>query len=382
MTDSSSNRIRTISQRISAAAKGDLRSDLAISGSDEIGKLESSLNELVNDFRALVLKSKDAAGDIITTANTVGGSSDQINVSVQQISTTVQQIAKGSQQQAHDIEDVSRLVESLSANTKVLASRAHRAAELSNVVGMSSSEGSGYAAAAADKINRIIEVSQDSAYNIKILAERCNKVSSVLDVINKIAGKTKLLALNAAIESARAGEAGKGFAVVADEVKDLAEGSAKSSEEIEEIIKKIQDDAKVTVSSIEVGLREITEGKLVINKALHALGDIAKQMQLVDSTVKGIATSINEQVGSVDQLGKRAQDIAAFAEQNASATEECAAASEEEASGMQEIVNSVHDLSNLGTQLASMLTKFKINTEHGKAPVEKLGMRPKGISEA
>jgi methyl-accepting chemotaxis protein len=337
---------------------------------DEFGKVESGLKDLLREFSALVLKAKSAASDMITTSNAVAGSADQINASVQQISSTVQLIAKGSQQQAEEIEDVNRLVENLSANTKNLASKAMRAAELSNTVGLSSSEGSSYASAAADKINRIIDVSQDSASNIRVLAERCSKVSSVLEVIRKISAKTNLLALNAAIESARAGEAGKGFGVVAEEIKDLAEGSARSSEEIEQIIEKIQQDARITVSSIELGLREIMEGKLVINKALQSLSDIAKKMQMVDGTVKGIATSINEQVSSVDQLGKRAADIAAFAEENAAATEECAAASEEESAGMQEITNSIHDLSNLGSQLGAMLSKYKfaLDNRNGTSP--------------
>jgi methyl-accepting chemotaxis protein len=112
------------------------------------------------------------------------------------------------------------------------------------------------------------------------------------------------------------------------------------------------------------------EGKLVINKALQSLSDIAKKMQMVDGTVKGIATSINEQVSSVDQLGKRAADIAAFAEENAAATEECAAASEEESAGMQEITNSIHDLSNLGSQLEAMLSKYKfaLDNRNGTSP--------------
>ncbi|HZT35882.1 MAG TPA: methyl-accepting chemotaxis protein, partial [Nitrososphaera sp.] len=295
-------------------------------------------------------------------------STEQVNTAVQQISTTIQQIAMGAQQQAGEIEAISRLNEGLASNAKTLASKASRAAEFSASVGTMSAAGSHSAAEAAEKIARIIDISHDSASNIRSLADRCSKINSVLDVIRKIAAKTNLLALNAAIEAARAGEAGKGFAVVADEVKGLAEGSAKSSEEIERIIKQVQSDAQVTVAGIEEGLKEISEGKIVIQRALHSLEDIAKRVNMVDAAVKVISVSARDQVASIEEVSKRAADIAAVSEQNAAATEQCASATEEESAAMQQITNAIHDLSTLGSQLEAILSKYRIGDTSGDSP--------------
>lgn len=354
-------RMSDLNEVLRGIAAGNLSADVAVDGNGSFGELQKNVGDTLTSFRSIVSQGMAASNDIISTSTELANATDQVNTSVQQISTTVQQIAKGSQQQAEEIDAINKLTEDLNAGTKTLATKMAKAAGMSAAVGTASSIGAKSAIAAEEKIAKIINVSHDSAENIRNLADRCDKISSVLDVIRKIAGKTNLLALNAAIEAARAGEAGKGFAVVADEVKDLAEGSTKSSEEIEIIIGKVQQDARQTVETIEAGMKEIAEGKIVINKALQALDDIAKKAQVVDGTIKELSALLQSQVKAVSEVSKRATDIASVAEENAAATEECAAATEEEAAGMQEISNAIHDLSNLGKSLQEMLSQFNVS---------------------
>ncbi len=359
-SSSDEERIADLNEFLKEIAGGNLMKDVARDGDGIIGELQKNIGNAVAGFRNVVSQATAASNNIISTSTELANATDQVNTSVQQISTTIQQIAKGSQQQAEEIDAINKLTEDLDGGMKKLAVKMAKAADMSASVGKASSIGSRSATAAEEKIARIINISHDSAENIRNLADRCDKISSVLDVIRKIAGKTNLLALNAAIEAARAGEAGKGFAVVANEVNDLAEGTAKSSEEIEAIISKVQQDARHTVETIEVGMKEIAEGRIVINKALQALEDIAKRAQMVDGTIKELSILLQSQVSAVSEVSKRAADIASVAEENAAATEECAAATEEEAAGMQEISNAIHDLNSLGRSLQEMLSRFKV----------------------
>ena len=347
-----------IAQKIS---EGDLTMEIAESKSgDEIGRLTNSFRSMITNLRTMVSQVKDSAVTVSTSSEQVAASTEQLNSSVQQISTTIQQISKGSQTQSQGLDDTSRTVTELNKNMKDLASRADIAANLAKEVGEISDTGAKSASEAGNRMLKIISVTNESAKKIKGLAERSGQITSVLEVIRKIAEQTNLLALNAAIEAARAGEAGRGFAVVADEVRRLAEGSAKSSEEIDVLIKQIQEDAQSTVTSIEGGAKEVTEGKVVIEKALQALEDIADKVKEVSSTVLDVANSTQHQVSEIEKVAKSSTDIAAVSEENAAATEEASAAVEQQTAGTQEITNSAQKMSGLANELTQIVSKFRL----------------------
>lgn len=344
--------------------KGDLTVEIINSKSnDELGKLTQAFDHMVVNLRQLVTRVRDGSSLVASNSEQVASSTEQMNSSVQQISSTIQQISKGSQTQAQELEKTSRVVIKLTKDMKSLALKANATADLTKEVGTISETGSKSASEADFRMSKIISVTNDSAKKIRELAERSGQITAVLEVIRKIADQTNLLALNAAIEAARAGEAGRGFAVVADEVKRLAEGSAKSSEEIDSLIKQIQEDAKGTVQSIEGGSKEILEGRLVIDRALKALNEIANKVKEVSSNVTEVASATQNQVSEIEQLSKAASEIAAVSEQNASATEEASAATEQQTAGTQEITASVQKMASMADELSKIASGFKLPNE-------------------
>jgi methyl-accepting chemotaxis protein len=290
-------------------SEGDLNVKVEKSNSGE------ELNELTDSFQKMILSLRQLVNNVIQTSNKVArdardsaAASEELNSSVEEVSTTVQQIATGSQSQASELAEAKTIVDS--------------------VMDTNSEEGS----TAADKMSRIIELTNQSSSKVKNLAEKSEKITSVVEVIRVIAEKTNLLALNAAIEAARAGESGRGFAVVADEVRRLAEGSAKSLEEIDELIRQIQEDIHSTVTSIDDSASEIEEGRKVVDSSLKALS----------------------------KIGYKVQEVAAVAEQNAFATDQAYAAVEQQTSATQEISTSSQNIALLAEQLAKKVSAFKI----------------------
>lgn len=276
--------------------------------SKEINELTTSLEKMVTTLRQLVNNVNLTAHKVARDARDSAAASEELNSSVEEVSTTIQQIATGSQSQASELAEAKTIVDS--------------------VMDTHSKEGT----TAADKMSRIIEITNESSNKIRNLAEKSQKITLVVEVIREIAEKTNLLALNAAIEAARAGEYGRGFAVVADEVRRLAEGSAKSLEEIDELIGQIQEDIKSTVRNIDSSKSEIEDGRKVVDSSLKALS----------------------------KIGYKVQEVAAVAEQNAFATDQVYAAVEQQTTATQEISSSNQNIALLAEKLAKMVSAFQI----------------------
>ena len=310
---------RSISKPIINAAniakkisEGDLTVSIEKSkAKDEVSELTNSLASMVTHLRQLVKDVNFTANKVANNARETAASSEELNSSVEEVSSTVQQIATGSQSQASELAEAKTIVDS--------------------VMDTSSNSDS----TASDKMSRIIELTNESSSKIKNLAEKSARITQVVEVIRNIAEKTNLLALNAAIEAARAGESGRGFAVVADEVRRLAEGSSKSSEEIDELIKQIQEDINSTVRSIDGSTYEIEEGRAVVDSSLKALS----------------------------KIGHKVQEVAAVAEQNAFATDQVYAAVEHQTTATQEISNSSQKMAVMAADLTKQISKFKTLSE-------------------
>lgn len=308
-TNNTTEPIKNAAEITKRISEGDLNVKVTRSNaSREIGDLTNSLDNMVTSLRQLVMDVNQTATKVARDARESAAASEELNASVEEVSTTVQQIATGSQSQASELAEAKTIVDS--------------------VMNPNSKEGQ----TAADKMSRIIELTNQSSTKVKNLAEKSEKITSVVEVIRDIAEKTNLLALNAAIEAARAGESGRGFAVVADEVRRLAEGSAKSLEEIDKLIGEIQDDIHITVASIDDSAEEIKEGRSVVDSSLNALSKISYKVQ----------------------------EVAAVAEQNAFATDQAYAAVEQQTTATQEISSSSQNIALMAEELAQKVRLFKV----------------------
>jgi len=243
-------------------------------------------------------------------------------------------------QQLHSVSDVLRRSAStaneqsvtVSAGTEEASSNVQLVATAATELSASIHEIAGQVSDTSQMAISASERAQTTNDDIQGLNAAAVRIGEVIGLINDIAGQTNLLALNATIEAARAGEAGKGFAVVASEVKNLANQTAKATEDITVQINDIQQATQSAVGAIDEIVRMISdiserassvaaavEQQTVatseisqnVEQAASATSEISAAMQGVSSAVEDTTNAANEVRGSADNLGTQSDSLSA-----------------------------------------------------------------------
>ncbi len=346
--------------RLMATDAGDLTTKIDIESDDEFGRLGSTMNEMFSNIAKIINVIRSTSDKVNFSAQSLSASTEEMNSITEETSLTVQNIAKSTDLQAQKVEDTIREIKNMERSVKQVANSAELAASAATNASETAVKGGESAEKAVEKINSIYDVTKKSSDIIRNLGERSNQIGEIVDVITDIADQTNMLALNAAIEAARAGEAGRGFAVVADEVKKLAEGSAKAAEEIAVLIKKTQDDTRTAVQSIELGSKEVDEGKEVITRTGDSLNEIVEVLKSSSDMARRISAATKELSRGMKNVISSIDGISSSAEKNASSTQETAASMEQMTSSMEDVASSAQKLSDMAIQLREHVGRFKI----------------------
>lgn len=325
--------ITAVISRIEAVAEGDFTQKLAGKMTkDEFGDVIRVLNTASNQLQNVI---KD-----------VMNSTAHLSVAAVELSTVADESNTGIKKQQIETEQVATAVQEMDVTlTQVTANTANAAAG-ANEVNQAVVKGKQVVSQTTQSVEMLAKEMQEIARVINQLQTDSNSIGVVLEVIRGIAEQTNLLALNAAIEAARAGEQGRGFAVVADEVRNLAQRTQTSTQEIQNVIARLQSSAQVATEVIHTGMQQMGLTAMQVDEARKSFDIITVGVAEITDMNNQIANSAEEQSLVIQDIHQNIERISQVTDQTVVGSQKTTLASEK--------------LLELSTNLQSLVKHFKV----------------------
>jgi len=355
--------IAKLTDAAESISKGNLTRDVTISASripDETHDLANLINLMLQNLRDLVGHIKTTSRQLTESAREINSTALEINASTEEVAQTIEQISRGAETQAEMVERSSQTIREMAISIDLVAARARETAAAAHETSLTARHGGALATDSLERIKIFFDHQEDIGRQFETFNAKLQKVSKIANFIGDVARQTNLLALNAAIEAARAGEYGKGFAVVAEEVRKLADGSANSASDINDMIDSLREESHRLHDTILDSSRTIKEGKKNIDVTATAFQEILKTVLETERRATSIADLSQMQLEGSGNMVKAVDEIAKVADDNAAATEQVSAATEEQLAAMQDMALATKELAELAEKLTLVVERFQV----------------------
>ncbi|MGC2165356.1 MAG: methyl-accepting chemotaxis protein [Gallionella sp.] len=292
---------------VKMAGDGNLSARTKVYGNDEIGQAATAFNSLIEGFAGIISK-------VIASSSTVSNTAAKLSVSSAQI-------LHGSQTQSEAAASTAAAVEQITVSINSVADNTDDVRKLAETSLEQTKQGNQNVKAMIVEINNVQVAVNQIAGSVKEFVDSTRAIASMTQQVKDIADQTNLLALNAAIEAARAGEQGRGFAVVADEVRKLAEKSAKSASEIDEVTNSLNHKSSQVEAAVQTGLHSLNSTQQQVERVSLVLTEAGDAVTQSSQGVSDIAASVSEQSLASTEIARNVEKIAQMSEENNAAVQ-------------------------------------------------------------
>jgi len=288
-------------------ARGDFQHPIRQAGSDEIGAIARTTEQLRLDVAKILSEVKD--------------STHELNDSAGLLSQVSRQLSSGSHAQSDMAATTAAAMEEMAVSIASVAENAEHVNQLAHQSMQLTEDGNVKLAELIGEITSVESSVEDIARAVTEFVRSTEVITQMTKQVRDIADQTNLLALNAAIEAARAGEQGRGFAVVADEVRKLAEKSAQSATQIDQVTASLGTQSGLVERSIQQGQHALTTSQDFLEQLAMALAEANQAVTNASEGVQSITQSVQEQKSASHEVARHVESIAQMAEENGGSAE-------------------------------------------------------------
>jgi methyl-accepting chemotaxis protein len=301
----------------------DVTQKISIKGEDELAQTTAVFNTMMSRINMLM--------------GEVNGSSKQLSDASKGLAKISDLANKNTLKQQNETDQVATAMNEMTASIQEIAQSTNDAQEAAKQATTRSKDGRSIGQRSSSLLNSFMEEIENTADILTNLEGESQNIGSVVDVINGIAEQTNLLALNAAIEAARAGEQGRGFAVVADEVRTLAQRTQTSTQEIRDLVERLQKGTQNSVVAMKNGQTKADECRKVVEEGQSSLELIEQSVQSIFDMNIHIATALEEQSAVANDINRSVTSISDIAVESADSAQHVSKASNQ----LSELANSM-----------------------------------------
>ncbi len=338
------NRVQNLPQRITEAMthiqqSADAQEETVEEAASLLANINSSIRSINERVDNLSRASEESASSIVEMGSSVEEvarnaaslheSVESASSSVHEMSATIRQVATSTESVQEIAEETASSMTEMDRTAQTVNGQVEQAELLAQKVSEGSEDGSQAVSATIQDIERIHEATSDAKAGLEKLVARIGEIAQILNVIGDINDETNLLSLNAAIIAAQAGEQGKAFLVVASHVKVLAQRTAASTKDIENLIEAVQRESVDAMTAMGGGIETIEQGVSRSRRAGEALRVIQKLADESRGCVAEIARASTEQTRTSGVVARAAQETSNQVQQITAAVSEQSRASED-----------------------------------------------------